>query len=296
MMTAPKTAAPDGATPEHVVPGDMTSDVRARSATAPAVAAPSIAAPAIAAPSHAAPNDAAAGVTASGAATPRDLGAATARLLLAAGAVAFSRGHPFILAAGWASPVYVDCRRLIGDPGARPAITALAVAELHARFGATPPFDAVAGAETAGIPWACWLADRLDLPLRYVRKRALGIGQNAQVEGGPVDGLRVLLVDDLTTDGGSKVAFVRGLRSAGAAVTDALCLFYHGTFPGGAERLASLELRLHALATWRDVLAVGRDALSAADHAELQQFVADPVGWSATHGGRTTPIEPSLRL
>ena len=211
-------------------------------------------------------------------AAPEDLGAATARLLLTAGAIAFSREHPFILAAGWASPVYVDCRRLIGEPAVRHAVTALAVAALRRTFGTPLPFDAIAGAETAGIPWACWLADRLDLPLRYVRKRALGIGQNAQVEGGSVDGLRVLLVDDLTTDGGSKVAFTRGLRSAGATVTDALSLFFHGTFPGAAERLASLELRLHALATWRDVLAVGRaDTLSATDHAELEQFVADPV-------------------
>ena len=58
-----------------------------------------------------------------------------------------------------------------------------------------------------------------------------------EVEGGPVEGMRVLLVDDLTTDGGSKVAFTRGLRAAGAKVTEALCLFSHGTFPGGAERL-----------------------------------------------------------
>jgi orotate phosphoribosyltransferase len=224
-----------------------------------------------------------------------ELGLATAELLMEAGAVAFSREHPFILAAGWASPVYVDCRRLIGEPRWRRAMTDLAAARLWRDFGATPPFDAIAGAETAGIPLACWLADRLDLKLRYVRKRALGIGQNAQVEGGTVEGKRVLLVDDLTTDGGSKVAFTRGLRSAGATVTEALCLFSHGTFPGGAERLADLGLRLHALATWSDVLRAGRgDLLSPEDHAALERFIADPVGWSAMHGGRTTPIVPPL--
>jgi len=228
---------------------------------------------------------------------PADLGAAMARLLLNAGAVAFSREHPFILAAGWASPVYVDCRLLIGEPAVRRDVTLLAAAKLRRSFGAALPFDAIAGAETAGIPWACWLADRLNLNLRYVRKRALGIGQNAQVEGGPVDGQRVLLVDDLTTDGGSKAAFTRGLRAAGAVVSDALSLFFHGTFPGAAERLAALNLNLHALATWRDVLAVGQaGTLSEEDHAELERFVADPVGWSAAHGGRTTPIVSSLQF
>jgi orotate phosphoribosyltransferase len=226
---------------------------------------------------------------------PDDLGAATARLLLAAGAVAFSREHPFILAAGWASPVYIDCRRLIGEPAWRHAMTDLAAAKLRQVFGPELPFDAIAGAETAGIPWACWLADRFALPLRYVRKSPLGIGRHAQVEGGTVEGMRVLLVDDLTTDGGSKAAFTRGLRAAGATVTDALCLFHHGTFPGGAERLAGIGLRLHSLATWADVLRVGGEAsLAAEDHAALQRFLADPVAWSAMHGGRTTPIVPPL--
>ncbi len=228
---------------------------------------------------------------------PHDLGAAAARLLLSAGAISFSREHPFILAAGWASPVYVDCRSLIGDPTVRRAMTELAVAKLRHSFAASLPFDAIAGAETAGIPWACWMAEQLDLPLRYVRKSALGIGRNAQVEGGPVDSKRVLLVDDLTTDGGSKVAFTRGLRAAGATVSDALSLFYHGTFPGAAERLAALQLRLHALATWQDVVRVGQGAaLSAANRAELERFIADPVAWSARHGGRTTPIVDSLKL
>lgn len=228
---------------------------------------------------------------------PDDLGAAAARLLLSAGAISFSREHPFILAAGWASPVYVDCRSLIGDPAVRRAMTGLAVTKLQRTFGAPLPFDVIAGAETAGIPWACWMAEQLDLPLRYVRKTALGVGRNAQVEGGSVDGQRVLLIDDLTTDGGSKVAFTRGLRAARATVSDAFCLFYHGTFPGGSERLAALQLNLHALATWQDVLRVGQDAaMSAADHAELERFIADPVSWSARHGGRTTPIAASLQL
>ena len=74
--------------------------------------------------------------------------------------------------------------------------------------------------------------------MRYVRKRAAGDRANAQVEGGPVEGMRVLLVDDLATDGGSKVAFARGLRIGGGDGHRGLCLFYHGAFPGGAERLS----------------------------------------------------------
>jgi orotate phosphoribosyltransferase len=214
-----------------------------------------------------------------------------ALLLLKAGAIQISRERPFMLAAGWASPVYVDCRRLISDPSVRGTVIDLAVDCLRRRFGLVPPFDAVAGGETAGIPWAAWLADRLALPLRYVRKRPLGIGRNAQVEGGPVDGMRVLLVDDLATDGGSKVAFVRGLRMAGAVVTDGLVIFYHGVFPGSAERLTDLGLTLHALATWEDVLRPDADhsGLDTADRAEVERFLPDPAAWSAFHGGRADP-------
>lgn len=217
-------------------------------------------------------------------------GAETARLLLEAGAIQISRGQPFVLAAGWASPVYVDCRRLIDRAEWRRAIIRLAVGSLDASG-----FDIVAGAETAGIPWASWLADALEKPLRYVRKRPLGIGRNAQVEGGTVEGRRVLLVDDLTTDGSSKLAFTRGLRAAGAEVTQAFSIFHHGAFPGGAERLERLGLTLRPLATWTDVLALGDSAeMDAADREEMTRFLADPVAWSASHGGRATLTVPPL--
>jgi orotate phosphoribosyltransferase len=216
---------------------------------------------------------------------PDEIGAATARLLFDAGAVHLSRGRPFILAAGWASPVYIDCRLLISEPRHRKAVTELAVAAIKNTFSPTA-FDAVAGAETAGMPFASWLADALDLPLRYVRKRPLGVGRNAQVEGGAVEGLRVLLVDDLTTDAQSKVAFSKGLRAAGAEVTDSLTVFYHSAFPGAADRLARADLSLHALATWRDVLMV-RDQLEAEDRELVQAFLADPVACSTRHGGRS---------
>ncbi|MFC3125558.1 orotate phosphoribosyltransferase [Pseudoroseomonas globiformis] len=211
-------------------------------------------------------------------------GDAMARLLLEGGAVQLAGDQPFVLAAGWASPAYVDVRLLIGEPSLRRAVVALAADAIRTRLPQPP--EALAGADTGGIPWAAWLAEELDLPLRYVRKRPLGIGRNAQVEGGSVEGRRVLLIDDLMTDGSSKAAFARGLRSAGASLTHTLCLFHHGTFPGGAERMRELELELVALASWRDVLALQHPALSADSRAVLEGFLADPVSWSAAHGGR----------
>jgi orotate phosphoribosyltransferase len=208
-------------------------------------------------------------------------------LLFEGGAIHVSRQQPFILAAGWASPVYVDVRVILGEPALRQAVTQLAVRYVNEMLP-TASIDAVVGAETAGIPFAAWLADRLDVRMRYVRKRPLGIGRNAQVEGGDVDGLKVLLVDDLTTDGGSKLNFARGLRAAGADVEHVLTIFYHDVFPGAAERLAQAGLTLHPLATWADILrspAAGH--MSSQDRTELERFLADPVAWSTRHGGRS---------
>jgi orotate phosphoribosyltransferase len=215
-----------------------------------------------------------------------NIGQSVAQLLFEAGAIHISRQLPFILAAGWASPVYVDCRLLIGKPQTRRAVTELSAAYLAAAFPARS-FDAIAGAETAGIPFATLLAEQAGLELRYVRKRPLGIGRNAQVEGGPVDGLRVLLMDDLTTDGASKLAFARGLRSAGASVEHALTIFYNNAFSGAIERLNEARLELHALATWTDVLqSAAGEHLPAEDRAAIEHFLADPVAWSTRHGGR----------
>jgi orotate phosphoribosyltransferase len=215
-----------------------------------------------------------------------DLGHNVATLLFKSEAVHLSRRQPFMLAAGWASPVYVDCRLLFGKAAIRRQVITLAAAYCRATFPAGS-FDALAGAETAGIPFAALLAEQLSLDLRYVRKRPLGVGHNAQVEGGAVEGLRVLLVDDLTTDGTSKLDFARGLRAAGATVEHALTIFFHDVFPGTLERLDAAQLKLHALATWTEGLqAMPGDYLAAEDRKIVEQFLADPTGWSMRHGGR----------
>jgi orotate phosphoribosyltransferase len=217
------------------------------------------------------------------AASKNDIGASVARLLFETGAIHVSLQQPFILAAGWASPAYVDCRLLSGATDVRRSITALAAAAIGSQF-APGTFDIIAGAETAGIPFATLLAEQMGLPLCYVRKRPLGIGRHAQVEGGSVEGSRVLLVDDLTTDGTSKLAFARGLRSAGAVVEHVLTIFYNDAFPGAVERLKEAGLKLHWLAGWADVLR--GDHLAAADRSAIERFMADPASWSARHGGR----------
>jgi len=210
----------------------------------------------------------------------------TAKMLLEVKAVLFWNEKPFIFTSGWASPVYIDCRKLIFYPRIRKQLVDFAAATLQ-RDAGFEQFDVVAGGETAGIPYAAWIADRLGLPMQYVRKKPKGFGRNAQIEGDVREGARTLLVEDLTTDGRSKINFCQALRGAGAIVEHVFVNFYYDIFPESKTILADLNVRLHHLATWWDVLAVVKRGgyLPPAQIGEVEKFLNAPAAWSAAHGG-----------
>lgn len=146
--------------------------------------------------------------------------------------------------------------------------------------------DGIAGGETAGIPFAAWLAERLSLPMQYVRKSPKGFGRDAQIEGFLKDDDRILLVEDLTTDGGSKIKFCQALRDAGASVTDTFVIFFYDIFPDTRKNLSDIGVNLHHLTTWWDVLQVYKDEnfMDSKSIAEVECFLHEPVEWSQAHG------------
>ena len=146
-----------------------------------------------------------------GCADKRVMAELTAKMLIEVDAVRFMEDKPFIFTSGWASPVYNDSRWLISFPQVRSAMMDFAVSTVEREVG-SGKFDAVAGGETAGIAFAAWVAERMNLPMQYVRKKPKGFGRGAQIEGELKTGQRVLLVEDLATDGGSKVNFCKALR------------------------------------------------------------------------------------
>ena len=210
-----------------------------------------------------------------------------ARMLLEIEAVHFRADPPYMLTSGMASPVYIDCRKLISYPRIRSACMDFACSVL-AQDAGFERFDAIAGGETAGIPFAAWIADRLALPMQYVRKKPKGFGRDARIEGDIRDGQRVLLVEDLTTDGGSKVNFVEAIRDAGAECAHTIVVFYYDIFPEVRERLAGHGITLHHLATWRDVLAEARAGryFDSGVMNEVEAFLDNPLPWSEAHGGK----------
>ena len=210
----------------------------------------------------------------------------TAKMFLDVGAVRLMEDKPFIFTSGWASPVYIDCRRLISFPRVRRTLIDFGAATVFRSVG-FEQFDTVVGGETAGIPFAAWMADRLMLPMQYVRKKPKGFGRNAQIEGHLEPGQRVLLVEDLTTDGRSKVNFCKALREAGGKVEHIFVIFFYDIFPESKKILGDLGITLHRLATWWDVLAFAKASgqFDTKKLAEIEKFLRDPAGWSKAHGG-----------
>lgn len=209
-----------------------------------------------------------------------------AKMLWEIGAVHFSADKPYKLSSGMMSPVYIDCRKLISYPRIRSAIMDFAAATVM-RDAGFEKFDCVAGGETAGIPFAAFLAERLGLPMIYVRKQPKGYGRNAQIEGHMPEGARVLVIEDLTTAGGSMFTFIDAVRAAGGVVDHGIALFFYDIFPEAGQRFSNGKVDLHYIATWRNVLAVARADKLFDDKtlSEVEAFLDAPLAWSGRNGG-----------
>jgi orotate phosphoribosyltransferase len=160
-------------------------------------------------------------------------------------------------------------------------------ADLIERAVGHESLDAVAGGETAGIPFAAWIAERLSLPMLYVRKKPKGFGRNAQIEGEMAEGARIILVEDLASEGSSKLNFVRAIRNAGGQIAHSFVIFNYGIFPASISALDAEGVTLHYLATWWDALRVAESLgyFTRDQFAAVKAFLDDPDGWSAARGG-----------
>lgn len=205
----------------------------------------------------------------------------TARILLDTHSVLFNAREPFTYTSGRQGPVYVDCRRLISFPAERARLMDFAAAIIGA---ACPGLAYVAGGETAGIPYAAFVSERLNLPMLYVRKKPKGFGRMAQIEGVMDEaGKQTILVEDLQTDGGSKKTFIDALRQAGAVVEHSFVVFHYGIFPASTRNMQDMGVMLHALCDWWDVLAAARAGNYFDDEtlASVESYLNNPESWAA---------------
>ena len=210
----------------------------------------------------------------------------TARMLLEINAVHLNADEPFILSSGLPSPTYIDCRKLISYPRIRTTLMDFLTVTVMRNAG-FEAFDNIAGGETAGIPFGALVAERMALPMTYVRKKPKGYGRNARIEGEMTPGQRVLLVEDLTTDGGSKLSFVDAIRETGATCGHTAVIFYYGIFDGTIKTLSDHGVTLHHLCTWWDVLAEAKaqGAFDESTLSEVEAFLNAPKEWQDARKG-----------
>ncbi|NYZ13202.1 orotate phosphoribosyltransferase [Azospirillum sp. RWY-5-1] len=213
----------------------------------------------------------------------------TAQWLLETGAVRYDPQNPCRHGSGLVSPLHVEGRLLLSHPGTRGGVIRLALRMIEEEV-TDARLDAVAAAEGAGVPFATLIADRLGLPLVFVRKEGREPCSYKDRLEGPVEpGWNLLLVEQLATDGHRKARFAEPLTQAGCRVAHAFVLFQYGIFDAIHDHLAKLGITLHALCTWWDILdaAAAGHFLDARAQAEIEAFLADPRRWTADHTTRS---------
>ena len=192
--------------------------------------------------------------------------------------VKFSFENHFTLTSGLKSPVYVDCRKIISFLDEREFIMNEA---LNYFVKNKIKFDLVAGGETAGIPYAAIISEKIKKPMVYIRKKPKGFGQNQQIEGNFKEKEKAILIEDLATDGGSKVVFVEAMRKAGLIVNDIFVIFYYDIFNLENSVLSKLNVNIHSLCTWKDILSVieKKNIYKENDIKNLKKFLSNPDDW-----------------
>ena len=197
-----------------------------------------------------------------------------ARALLSIGAVFLRPDEPFTWASGIKSPIYCDNRLTLSDPAVRTLVDeaiAQKVSELH------PEAQRLFGTSTAGIAHAAIAADRLGIPMGYVRGAAKDHGRQNQIEGRVEAGDKVVVIEDLISTGGSVLDCVEPLRAAGADVLGIVSIFTYG-MAKGVERLAAADVANESLCdldTLVDV-AVEEGIIAPEDKARLLAFRDNP--------------------
>ncbi len=196
-------------------------------------------------------------------------------------AIKINLDEPFRLVSGNYSPIYINCRKVISNPTFMNLFSGFSRAVCESKNLA---IDVVAGGETAGIPFAAFLAQNLSLPMIYVRKGMKNHGIASLVEGNVPKNARVLLVEDLITDAESKISFINSIQAVGGDIKDVLVLFDRQQ--GGRETLEVKGIRLHTISDMTTSLAVALDCklLSKSHVALIREYLKSPREWHSKHG------------
>ena len=193
-----------------------------------------------------------------------------ANILLSIGCVNINFKNKFILTSGKKSPVYVDCRKLVSFPKEREII----INEMSKQIKDIYKGEIiVAGGETAGIPYSSFISQKLKLPMVYIRKQPKGFGKGKLIEGEFRKKSKSILIEDMATDGGSKIHFINSMRKAQLSVKDIFVIFFYDIYPSAKKNMKKMKVNLNYLASWKDILEVSPNYISEKDYINLKKYL-----------------------
>ncbi|WP_416151014.1 orotate phosphoribosyltransferase [Salipaludibacillus sp. HK11] len=200
-----------------------------------------------------------------------------ADLLLSIKAVTLRPDNPFTWSSGIKSPIYCDNRLIMSFPEQRRRVIDYFVSYIQEHF---PDVEVLAGTATAGIPHAAWIADRMDLPMIYVRSSSKGHGKQNKIEGMLETGKKVLVIEDLISTGGSSIEAAKAVEASGGKVIG-VCSIFTYELPSAKEAEHSVGYPLKSLTTYSILLNMAADQgiINESDVEILQDWSKDPEGW-----------------
>lgn len=197
--------------------------------------------------------------------------------LLDISAVTLRPAQPFTWASGIKSPIYTDNRLTISYPAVRTRIADGLAALIQAQFSAV---QAIGGVATAGIPHAALVAERLDLPLVYVRSKPKDHGQGRQIEGHLTAGTKLVLIDDLLSTGGSVLKAAAAATKEGANMIGVAAIFSY-QLPASTANFAAAKVPFATLTDYSTLIQVAeqRGDITTDELTLLHAWRQDPTHW-----------------
>lgn len=200
-----------------------------------------------------------------------------AKTLLQINAIKLNPASPFTWASGWRSPIYCDNRKILSFPQARRQVY-----EAFARVIADkyPQADIIAGVATGAIAWGAGAAEIMGKPFIYVRSAPKSHGMTNQVEGYYEPGLKVVVVEDLVSTGGSSLNAVEALRAAGLEVLGMVAIFTYG-FATAGDNFAASGVELTTLSNYNTLIetATEQQYVRESELETLHQWRQSPHTW-----------------
>lgn len=203
---------------------------------------------------------------------------AFASKLLKIKAIKLQPNNPFTWASGWKSPFYCDNRKTLSYPALRNYVKLELVHIIQERF---PDVEAIAGVATGAIPQGALVADALNLPFVYVRSKPKDHGLENLIEGELKPNMKVVVVEDLVSTGGSSLKAVEAIRRDGCEVIGMVASFTYG-FPVANKAFKEAGVLLETLTDYEHVVAEALETnyITADDVELLHEWRKDPAHWN----------------